>query len=130
MSDHADGNGWALPMVSLTDAGELATVAWGENGAVVMGPPIPVNMWTHVAVTYSVTNGLRLYINGTLFNSSLPYSFGGSGQPNYLFVGSSRLSVTSGGWSDITGQFSGAVDELQVYSREITTSDIIALANP
>ena len=129
MSDHADGNGWSLPMISLTNNGELITVAWSGGSTIIMGPPILANMWTYVAVTYSSTNGLRLYVNGTLFNSSLPYSFVGSGHSNYLLVGSSRLANTLVGWSNIIGQYSGAVDELRVYSRELTTSDIIALTN-
>ena len=129
MSDHADGTGWSLPIISLTNNGELITVAWNGGSTIIMGPPILANMWTYVAVTYSSTNGLRLYVNGTLFNSSLPYSFVGSGHSNYLLVGSSRLANTLVGWSNIIGQYSGAVDELRVYSRELTASDIIALAN-
>ncbi len=35
-----------------------------------LGPVIPANVWTHVAVVYSSTNDVRLFINGQFSTSS------------------------------------------------------------
>ena len=100
-----------------------------EAAVLVTGPVIPTNSWTHAAVTYSLAHGLRLYANGSLSNFSSPFSFNASGTPNYLLVGSPRADMYAS-WSDINGQYSGAVDELQVYSRELSASEISISANP
>ena len=47
----------------------------------------------------------------------------------YLLIGSPNLGVTCGSALNVNGQYSGAVDEFQVYSRELTIIDIATLAN-
>ena len=129
LSSSADGTDWCLPMIGLTDENQLVATSWSGSTVTVGGPMIPVDAWTHVASTYSPTNGLCLYINGSVYNSSLPFSYKASGTPNYLFVGSPRAAIRFPWWSETTGQYVGAVDELQVYSRELSTADIHELAN-
>ena len=94
-----------------------------------MGPVVPADSWTHVAVTYHLDHGLRLYTNGSLYNASDPISFVASSKPNYLFVGSPLKCGDYLWWSEIKGQYWGAVEELQVYSRELTADEINVLAN-
>ncbi|CAF4149633.1 unnamed protein product, partial [Rotaria sp. Silwood1] len=43
------------------------------------GPILPLNTWNHIGFTYSSTNGGRLYINGTLYSTSGPFSYSASG---------------------------------------------------
>ena len=129
MSSLSDGTGWSLPMLGLNDDGQLVAVSWGGAVVKVTGPIIPANSWTHVASTYNLTHGLRLYTNGSLHNLSSAFSFQASGAPNYLLVGSPRAAIHFPWWSDITGQYTGAVDEFQVYSRELTAPEISVLAN-
>ena len=130
MSATPDDTGWRLPIVGLSNTNQLVTTSWDGVGVEVRGPVILANSWTHAAVTYSLTNGLRLYTNGSLCNSSSPFSFHGSEVPNYLSVGSSRAAVVASWGLDVTGQYSGVVDELRVYSRELSGCEINILANP
>ena len=130
MSSVSDGTGWCLPMIGLTNESQLIATSWNSDVVRVEGPIVPMNSWTHVVSTYSFTQGLRLYANGSKFGGSAAFSFNASGSPNYLFVGSSRAGIDCVALSDINGQYSGAVDELYVYSRELTPSEISALAKP
>ena len=131
MSSHADGSDWSVPIIGMDNAGQLTTLSWEDANFVnVTGPFVSANNWTHVVSTYSLNNGLRLYVNGNLYSSSLPFLYRGSGELNYLLVGSSRAFLSSPWWLEIVGQYSGAVDELQVYSRELTTYEVNRLANP
>ena len=130
LSSFSNGTEWCIPMLGMTNTSRLITTSWDGGVMKVTGPVVPVNSWTHAVVTYSPTSGLRLYVNGTLSNSSMPFSFQASGTPNYLFVGSPRAGIGCRSLFDINGQYSGAVDELQVYSRELTADDIHTLVNP
>ena len=132
MSRYSDGTTlWCVPMMGLNNAGQLITRSWAGSGytVIVMGPSVPLHSWTHVVSTYSVSAGLRLYVNGSLCNCSSPFTFVGSGGPNHIFVGSARAATTSSWWPEIAGQYSGAVDELQVYSRELTANEVNELAS-
>ena len=71
-----------------------------QSAVGIVGPVIPVSNSTDVAVTYSAESGMSLYINGTLNNSLASFSF-----------------------------VSGAVDELRVYSRELSADQVAFLAN-
>jgi hypothetical protein len=88
-------------------------------------------VWTHVVTSYSATNGVRLWVNGTLVNSSNPFTYGSSGVPDTITLGSSLngTSICASGLID-KGQFYGEMDELRVYSRELNASDVYTLANP
>ena len=130
MSATPDGTGWRLPIIGLSITNQLVTTSWDGFGVEVRGPVIVANSWTHVVSTYSLTNGLRLYANGSLCNSSSPFSFHGNEVPNYVSVGSSRAAGVAAWGLDVTGQYSGVVDELRVYSRELTGCEINVLANP
>jgi len=88
-------------------------------------------VWTHIVTSYSATNGVRLWVNGTLIGWSGPFVYASSNVPNTITLGSS-LSGTSpcSTGSIVKGQFYGMMDELRVYSRELNASDVYALANP
>ena len=131
MSSDPDGLGsWCLPMIALSDTGHLSALSWSGSGMLITCPTVPANSWTHVASTYSLANGMRLYANGSLCSSWPSFPFVASGVANYFFVGSSRALTNTSLWPTLAGQYSGAVDELQVYSRELTASEINVLANP
>jgi hypothetical protein len=95
----------------------------------VLGPNLLYNVWTHVTHTYSPSNGQRLYINGALF-SSMPSStiYTASETPLYVTVG----NMLSGGFCYNPGpgnsSFQGGVDDLRVYSRELSSIDACLLA--
>jgi fibronectin type 3 domain-containing protein len=100
-----------------TDAGPLRPGGGGTfNGAVssLSGPTAsPVNAWTHVALTYDGSI-LRLYVNGTQVATR---SISGSVQTN-----SSPLRI--GGNSPYGEYFNGRIDEVRVYNRALTQTEI------
>ena len=130
VSTGSAGFGWCVPMLTLTSSGYLRTMSWSGVAVTIDGPPTSVNQWTHAAITYSINNGLRLYVNGTLRNSSLPFFYAASGSANYLFLGSS-LAGTSycTAIASYDGQYAGLVDELRVYSRELGSVEVLYLAS-
>ncbi len=93
---------------------------------------LPLNTWTHVAATFSITNGLRLFVNGILVNVTSPsYAHASSGSWNIMSVG----ACTPVAWcSDantriVPNQYRGKIDEMKIYSRELTIVEIDALFN-
>ena len=129
-SSLSNGSGWDFPILRITQAYQLASYSWNGTLMTATGPVIPADSWTHAAVTYSLLNGLKLYANGTLSNASVPFSYNPSGVPLYLFVGSSLSSTEWGTGTNKSNQYCGAVDELGVYSRELSIGEITHLANP
>ena len=116
-------------MIGLRNTSQLFALSWNGSEVEVTGPVVPANSWTHVAVTYHLDRELRLYANESLSNASDPFSFAGSNGSNYLFVGSSLNATDIPSRPYTVGQYWGAVDELRVYSRELTEHEINALAN-
>ena len=102
-------------------------VVQGWQWPTIYGPFITLNTWMHLSVTYSLTNGLRLYVNGVYFGSTGAFYFGYNGYITYFQLGyayyCSSSSITNNGYQ-------GSIDEVYVHSREITQSEVTALANP
>ena len=127
-SSRLDVSDWYLPLLGVTSAGELVSTSWDGDVVSVVGPVAPANSWTHVAVTYSHTNGLHLYVNGTFSNASMPFSFRSSSEPLYLFLGSPDLGSGCNQTYKGCGFYAGAVDEFRLYSRELSAGDVDVLA--
>jgi hypothetical protein len=85
-----------------------------------------------VVETYSTTNGARLYINGTFVISTGALGYVGSQSSigNSILLGSPAGNTNCVPASVVVGQFTGAVDEFKLYARELTATDVLALANP
>ncbi|HUS83435.1 MAG TPA: LamG domain-containing protein, partial [Dehalococcoidia bacterium] len=79
--------------------------------------PYDGNTWIHVAGTYDGTT-MRIYYNG-VFEASTP---GPSG------IASNSLSLGIGAQSDATRSFLGAMDEVRIYNRALSDSEIADLA--
>jgi hypothetical protein len=126
VSDGNDGQGWCFPMLSLTDQGRLIAVSWSRIRRDLYGPIVPLNVWTHVTITYSLSVGLSIYTNGTLSNSSAAFPFTASGSTqHYLFLGSSVAGTSlCGDTPNYNGQYAGALDEFRLHSRALTADEI------
>ena len=101
------------------------------------GPILPVNTWTHIVLTYSSSNGLALFTNGTLRDLTDPFdSFPSSSSDYqirpYLTVGNPATTSTStsclgGTPSLVSTAYQGIIDELRIYSRALTINEICSL---
>ncbi|CAF1411388.1 unnamed protein product [Rotaria sordida] len=113
----------------MSSTGNINVRLWNSGALGVSGPVLALNSWTHIGYTYSSTNGIRLYINGTQFVTTGASSFTASGSPMYIVLGNDdgRTSLCSPGFG---GSFNGAMDEFYLYRRELTASQVLALANP
>ena len=126
------GTGWCLPIIGLSPSFQIIGQSWYRFGTVpVIGPVVPMTVWTHVVTSYSDTNGVRLWINGTLIGSTGPFMYRPSNVPNTITLGSVLYGTVSCDPGKIAkGQFYGMMDELRVYSRELNAAEVFALANP
>jgi len=93
----------------------------------IVGPPTKINQWTPLGYTYSQTNGLIMYIIGVQYGTTGVSSYTARNSIGWLNVGwcGSGLGMIP----IIRNHFLGAVDELDVYRRELTTNEIASLAN-
>ncbi|CAF1024927.1 unnamed protein product [Adineta steineri] len=133
--DPSGTNGWCMPFIGFTSSEYLAVQVWdGSNMRYVLGPILTVDTWTHVVQTFSITNGLKLYINGTLYSSaSNVTAYSASGVSNYLTIASTlTASISSNclpnGVLDLDS-YNGGVDELRVYNKELTSEDVYTLSS-
>lgn len=79
---------------------------------VTFGQVLPTNAWQHVAITYD-GNSLRAYLNGTAIGTSTPVSLGSL---------SGVLQV--GAWSGPSDFLRGTLDEVRVYSRALSATEV------
>lgn len=127
---------WCMSFIGFTLAGQIVIQSFSSTSSgtliTLLGPTIFTNAWTHIVYTYSPTNGMRLYLNGLLFQLSSIFSYMGSGSPNYIYLGSFPLTTCVGQTSGkiSTTQYYGMIDEYYVYARELTATEVSVLANP
>jgi hydrogenase maturation factor HypE len=89
-----------------------ATDSSGEKGTV-GSTALPLNTWSHLAGTYDGAT-LRLYVNGVLA-ASQPYT--GS-----IITSSGALRL---GGNAVWGEyFTGRIDEVRIYNRALSQSEI------
>ena len=81
---------------------------------------IPSGIWCHVGYTYDSVHGLVGYVNG---------SPDASGAPGGLLL--DTMSDTTMGLDELTTSriFDGVMDEVKVFSRALSSSEIIAIYN-
>ena len=89
-----------------------------------MGPVLPTNQWTFVVATYDGA-ALRLYVNGTLA-AQRGYSGGIFPGNQNLGIGGVPLSNTS---TSVAYPFNGSIDEVCIYNRALTDSEIQDIYN-
>jgi Concanavalin A-like lectin/glucanases superfamily len=87
---------------------------FGGNTSFVSGPTAnPVNAWTHVALTYDGTTK-RLFVNGTqVASAATTGTIEATDNPLWI-----------GGNNPYGEYFNGLIDEVRVYNRALTQTDI------
>ncbi len=78
---------------------------------------IPINKWTHIAVTRSSSGVVKLYINGVLDASTNTMNVTGNNTA-VRSIGGKLVGAT------INGSFAGAIDNLKVWNIEKSNADI------
>ncbi|CAF1533832.1 unnamed protein product [Adineta ricciae] len=131
LSTQTNGTGWCAALMGFRSTGEIIVINWyGGTGTEIVGPILSINIWIHIAMTYSPTNGLILYINGINYGTTGSRSYGAPGQNVFLTLGN-FLGGTSCNKTSITSDpYVGYLDEFRVYSRELSAADVYGLANP
>jgi hypothetical protein len=81
------------------------------------GGSLPVGQWVHAAATYDGAM-MRLYLNGTEV---------GSRKATGGIDGSTTAPVTIGESPDGAGAFDGVIDQVRIYNRALTASEIASL---
>ncbi len=106
-------------------AGQLLVQTYGFP--TIYGPYITMNTWTHFSWTYSPTNGYTLYVNGILFGSTGAYTLLASGAITWLQIGYNFVCTAANIYN---AGYQGSIDEIYIHNRELTQTDVTALANP
>jgi hypothetical protein len=139
VSSLQNGSGTCYDLLTFTSTGALV-VQLMQTTAIVggtQGPIIPANTWTHVAVVFGGTNGLRIYINGQLNTVSITNSEGINGvtNPQYITLGNNTplgqltpVNCRNGSIPIMPGPYKGAIDDFRLYSRELDNEEICVLA--
>ena len=109
-----------------TNTGQLVTQLYAWQS--IFGPYLPLNTWSHVVFTFSSTRGNSQYVNGALVAATGATTSGNVwGSIMWLQVG--YAFCWSSAYIPCTG-YQGSVDELYIYNRELSASEVWALANP
>jgi PKD repeat protein len=85
----------------------------GSDKSAVGSSTLPLNTWTHLAVTYDGA-ALRLFVNGLQVSST--------GVSGSIIATNGALSI--GGSSILGDYFNGQIDEMRVYNRALTATQI------
>jgi hypothetical protein len=135
-SDPHASNGYVWPLLGFADGGSLVaqnlTADIGNTGSyqTVTDPtPLPVGTWSHVAMTWSAANGTRLYVDGAQIMVTpvgQGNSYYGPTGSSYLFIGTLANGLDYyTWWNDIDPlPFSGSIDEVKVFARELQPSEV------
>lgn len=131
LSSSATGSGaWCLPMIGFSSNGSIVVQMWRGFTVPLVGPILPVGNWTHLIMTWSSANGLRLYINGGLYNSAIAPTFSASTLVMCALLGNSGLGGNCQPGPIQMGPFLGVIDEFYLYSRELNSFEVCSLAHP
>jgi hypothetical protein len=111
--------GWSLNVepsgvASMQVASNATTLVSVSSG------PLPTNQWVHLTGTYAPGAALRIYVDGALAGERT------TGVPASQY--NSTLNVQIGRRPDAQGAWDGKLDEVRVYNRVLTLSEIQAVA--
>jgi hypothetical protein len=90
----------------------------GTHVSVTGTAPLPLNTWSHIAVTYGGGN-LRFFLNGTQLATRA--------QTGNISTSTNPLRI--GGNSPWGEFFTGRIDEVRLYNRALTAAEIAAGMN-
>jgi hypothetical protein len=108
----------------------------GENGSVVfiqtvedkgnagfvtaIGPSYVPGQWMHVCAVHASKASRALYTNGVL--RAMDTTNIGPGTPNSI-----RIGARDTGWGTVDGVFNGALDDVRLYDRALTDTEVLGV---
>jgi hypothetical protein len=128
VSSTTSGIGWCLSMVQIR-SGKAYIVGYIGSAVTVTGATTLLpNTWYHIVHTWSPSDGLQLYVNGVLDGSTPQATFASSGASDYVKVGGPASGTACASSAGSIG-FNGATDEVRVYNRSLSASEVKQLYN-
>ena len=120
---------WCIPFLGFASNGSLVAQMWNGGVRSVFGPVLSTSsVWHHIVQTWSVTNGLRLYVNNTLVKSDpLAINYAASSVQNNVRLANRPNKVCASGGITSPYPYRGDMDDFRIYSRELTIGDVNAL---
>jgi len=123
--DNNDG-GWFFSMYSSTNIQFAVDQFGGANPSRISTTGVDLNRWQHVAATWdgsTLGSNIHLYVDGVPADGA---AVNGSGTP----IDDSGSPLTVGNRAgDLARGFAGDIDDVQVYDRILTASEIRDLAS-
>ncbi len=114
LKERAGGLSYALYATGATGNRPNGSVDIGGDRTVDAPAALATNAWSHLALTYDGAN-LRLYVNGAQVATRA--------QTGAMTVGGNPLRI---GGNAIWGEwFTGQIDEVRVYNRALTASEVV-----
>lgn len=106
----------------------LPNATVNNEDVVILGPVIPLNQWIHVAFTWSATNNTRLYtsINPSIGNDNATVLNNRQNLPMTITLGKyhGTIPCQNSDNSSHSQAFIGSLDEVYIYSTELTSENI------
>ena len=97
----------------------------GSSWTAVIGPSVVSGQWVHLAlVRSSSASNIKMYVNGSLYGTTSSSGTVVSTPQMYFTVGARAKSSTTA-----DAFLNGRVDDIRVFDRALTTSEITALAS-
>jgi hypothetical protein len=91
------------------------------------GVAIPIGRWTHLVLTYDAGTGLKqAFQDGILKDSKVLTPAPLTANANSLIINNAAGSACSAGY----GHFDGAMDDLRIYNRTLSPSEVTSLFAP
>lgn len=126
ISSNMDGSGWCIPFLTLAN-GHFVATGWDQTFGEVdaIDPAVSTNgEWHQIISTWDPTNGLRLFVDGNLVNSTAQPDYAASGTAMYASLG-----IGAPACSNNQGYLEGTVDDARIYSRVLLPADIQTISS-